>query len=179
MISLRSYVLLSPKHHQELLDIRNQEEMIKYSQTHALIPFDSHLTWVKTLENNEDSLYLAVFKDNHVIGGVNANSLNSQHPMWGIFFTPTTLPNITSTVALYFLDKLFLDKHALEVQSMVHQSNDAALKFNERIGFTCKHYEADFCHMNLSKEAWEHQKMSKLFRPIITKMNTLIIEEKS
>jgi len=152
MISLHSYVLLSPKHHQELLDIRNQEEMIKYSQTQTIIPLDTHLTWVKTLENNEDSLYLAVLKDNLVIGGINANALRSQRPTWGIFFTPITPPNITSTVALFFLDKLFLDKHALEVQSMVHQSNKAALKFNERIGFTCKHYASDFCHMNLSKE---------------------------
>jgi RimJ/RimL family protein N-acetyltransferase len=179
MIFLRSYALLSAEQHQELLDIRNQEEMIQYSQTQTIIPLDAHLAWVKTLKNNEDSLYLAVLKNDRIIGGINANALRSKYPTWGIFFTPTTSPSITSTVALFFLDKLFLDKHTLKVQSIVHTSNDAALKFNERIGFTCKDFESDFCHMSLSKEQWENKKMSKLLRPIITTMNTIITEEKS
>ncbi len=178
MIFLVPYYNLDISEHKALLGIRNQPEIIYHTQTQKAIQLESHLTWVQSLKHNQDSLYLAVIENNHILGGINANALQLKEPTWGVFFSPNTSPLITSAVSFLFLDTLFLQKCTLSIHASIHHNNVSARKFSERLGFTLINRNSDFDAMSLSKDQWEKRKVSKLFKPIIDFTQNIIIQEK-
>lgn len=178
MLFLTPYFTLTLEEHLSLLMLRNHEVILRYTPTQQPICLTEHLGWVETLKTNKNSLYLAVKEDQLLKGAIHANALLSQHPTWGLFFSPTTSPSVTSAVALFFLDTLFNHYHANYIESLVHQENSAAKKFNERLGFSITDVQrSNFCLMSLNQEQWQIKKHSKLFQPILKIASQIIREE--
>jgi len=119
MLYLTPYFRLTHEEHRALLALRNQEAILRYTPTQKEIAFNDHLAWVETLKNNDDTLYLALKKDQIMQGAIHANAIKSHTPSWGLFFNPTTSPLVTSAVALFFLDTLFNQYRACHVKSFV------------------------------------------------------------
>lgn len=178
MTTLIPYSHLSVFQHQELLMIRNQPDIVRYTQNPKNITLNEHLAWVNELSAKPQQLYLAVRHQDTIIGGVHAHDIDTPSPTWGIFFAPTTAPLISSATAVYFLDLLFLTFQSHTIHAKIHPNNVSAQKFNERLGFMhdSSLNGSDFCLMKLSYMQWQSRKSSKLFAPILQMASTYTLK---
>ena len=152
----KNYQDLTHKEYKELLDIRNETEIRKASNTEDMITLDKHLSWLKSTDGN----YFALFIDGKIVGGVNYKLKDKTVTEWGIFFSKKIAPLISSLATYIFIEYLFTKSDIL--YSEVLNTNQKALKFNLYFGITILETTSDKYKLILKKDVWSKYKVSKL-----------------
>lgn len=164
-IELKDYTLLSEDEQVQLLTIRNSKAVRESSKNTAIIEVDNHLQWVDTLKYDNHKIYYAIIVDSILVGGINIVGINSSEtPLWGLFFTCTIQPLISSLVTYTFLDRMFNTLNVDILNSEVNVLNVNAYRFSLNFGLTVYDQLSDssgeYHMMQISKDAWNNNKDS-------------------
>ncbi|HIP13794.1 MAG TPA: hypothetical protein EYG73_13885 [Arcobacter sp.] len=164
-IELKNYTLLSEAEQLQLLAIRNSKGVRESSKDTAIIEVGNHLQWVEKLKSDDHKLYYAVIVDSILVGGINVVGINSSEtPLWGLFFTCTIQPLISSLVTYAFLDRMFNTHYIDILNSEVNILNINAYRFSLNFGLTVYNQLSDssgeYHMMCISKDDWNKNKDS-------------------
>jgi len=163
----KNYKDLTLKEHQELLNIRNEEEIREASNSKDIIILDNHLSWLKSI----DDYYFALCIDNKIVGGVNYKLKDNVVTEWGIFFTKKNAPLVSSLATYIFIEHLFTKSNIL--YSEVLKTNQKALRFNLYFGLTILETTSDKYKLVLKKDEWDEYKSIKL-KSLAKRVNSLV-----
>ena len=178
-IELKNYTLLSKSEQLQLLAIRNSSGVRKSSKNTDIIEVENHLQWVKKLKEDSQKIYYAVIVDAILVGGINViNVKSSETPLWGLFFTCTIQPLISSLVTYAFLDNMFNVHNINILNSEVNVLNVNAYRFSLNFGLTVYDKFSDdsgeYHMMNISKNTWNKNKdtsFPKMIRKRVSKID--------
>jgi len=177
-IELKNYTLLTETEQLKLLGIRNSKGVRKSSKDTAIIASDNHLQWVNCLKTDNQKIYYAVFVDSVLVGGINIVGLNSEEtPLWGLFFTCTVQPLISSLVTYAFLEKIFNTHNVDVLNSEVNILNVNAYRFSLNFGLTVYNKFSDasgeYYMMQISKDTWRNNKNSNFLKMMGKRINKI------
>jgi len=181
-LKLVNYTKLSSNEHIELLEIRNFSYVRKNMKNEALIKLEDHLSWIKTLNNDNTKTYFAVFSDNILVGGINITDIDMEQKTssWGLFVRANINPMVPSISTYLIIDKVFrtLDVNTLNLE--VNKLNINAYKFDKNFGFIDNgEYDDEdnsYYLMCMNKQDWETKKDSGLLKVIKLKIERSQIE---
>ncbi len=177
-IQLKNYTLLSEAEQLQLLTIRNSKGVRESSKDTAIIEVDSHLKWVDKLKSDDHKIYYAIIVDSILVGGINVVCINSSEtPLWGLFFTSTIQPLISSLVTYAFLDRMFNTLNIDILNSEVNVLNINAYRFSLNFGLTVYDQLSDssgeYHIMHISKDEWNKNKASGFPKMIGKRVNAI------
>lgn len=107
--------------------------------------------------------YLAVFVDGKIFGGINLVCKNNIYS-WGLFFKPQTSGFLISSCAFTFLNYVF--SQANELNALVKNNNESALKFDKNFGFLEYRKDKNFTFLKQNRQQWQEHKETKLMQKI-------------
>ncbi len=179
-IILKNYLLLSKKENIELLKIRNSNRIRESSLDEREILLLNHLSWLRSLENNEDKKYYALIYDSEIIGAINIFDINA-NMKWGVFFKEDASLLFKSFLPIYFLSYIFNKYQINTLEAQVKVKNLNALKYNKNLGFEEYSKNEEFISLSLNAESFIKRKNAKILKSIIKRMKTynFIIKEDS
>ena len=170
MWQFKAYSLLSNEEHQELLAIRNEQQIREFSHNSQEILFKEHLKWVGSL--GLSSHYFALFVEGKVVGGVNYRKKGAEVLEWGIFFTKKLQPLVATMATFIFIEHMFKEHTVLH--SEVLEENTQALRFNEYFGIrTVAQRNGSFC-LQLTRKEW--QKHRDVLRAVSRRVAHVVYE---
>lgn len=166
LLKFKNYKDLSLEEHKKLLQIRNEKEVLKVSRNQNKIELNDHLKWIEKLPGNKK--YFAVFVNEEIVGGVNYIGKNNNILDWGIFFSSSLKPFISSVATFTFIEYMFQNYDIL--YSEVKKDNIQALKFNQFFGVEIYDENREFYKLKLTKTKWiDHKKHLKMITKILSK----------
>ena len=164
-IHFKNYTHLSRSENEELLTIRNSDNIRKNSKDDKVILIEEHLNWLESLKSTTDSLYYAIIVDGEMVGGVNAFRMDVKSAYWGVFFKDNLNPLISPVAVYLFIDKMFKRRGFRLLNSEVNINNAGAASFNTSLGFLHSSYFDEngirYAHFTLLKSDWEDGKSRK------------------
>lgn len=119
------------------------------------------------------SVYFAVICDDEIIGGINLVK-NGDEYSWGLFFKPSVSSFLISACVFRFLEFAF--KRAFNLNALVKNVNETALKFDYTFGFIFKRSDEIFSYLSQNKEQWQEHKKTKLMQKIAKTSESFKIE---
>lgn len=162
-LTLKDYVKLNQKELIEILHIRNENYIKENMINVQTIGIEEHLSWVKSLKNQNYMKYFAVFSENEIIGSLSF-VIREKKLNWGVFFKEKTNPFLSSASTFIFLEYLFLNQ--TQIYSCVKKRNMKALNFNKNFGFKIYAEDEDYYYLNLRDSFWQEHKKTRLLKPI-------------
>ena len=177
-IEFKNYTLLSEFEQLQLLTIRNSKGVRESSKDTNIIEVEKHLQWVEKLKSDNYKIYYAVIVDSILVGGINVVGINSSKiPLWGLFFTCTIQPLISSLVTYAFLDRMFNINNIDILNSEVNILNVNAYRFSLNFGLTVYDQLSDssgvYHMMCISKDDWNKNKNSTFLKMIGKRVSKL------
>lgn len=168
-IRLKNYTSLSQEQQEEILSIRNQEQIREFSFHSEQIEKQEHFSWIIALKKDRQRLFYAVFFENEIVGGVNISDIHSS-ATWGVFFRNDADLLVKTLTPLYFFEYVFGVLQRETIYSEILSKNKNAISFNKNFGFKEIATTNDIIKLELSYENFEKKKKSILLRPLVKKM---------
>jgi len=165
---LKEYSLLSDTQHSQLLEIRNMDYVRAQSLSHSIISIDEHLKWVKGLQHDSNRLFLALIKDEKILGGINLFNID-ERAKWGIFLAESNSLIVKSLLPIFFIDFIFKNYSINRLYADIRVENTNAISYNKNLGFQLLHQDSELVLMGLEKEKFLDAKSSKILSRIIKK----------
>lgn len=97
----------------QIWECRNLPEIRKYMVNQDIIPFDSHCKFVKSLQNNHNTLYYSVLSRGGFVGSLNLHFDDAESAERGIFLNPLYQGKGFSKQICKDFYKYFRDNHGL------------------------------------------------------------------
>ena len=176
-ILIKNYQLLTKHEHKSLLEIRNNDMIRENSLSQNIITMQEHITWLKSIQNDNTKSYFAIFHEEILVGGINIFNKND-NLKWGIFFNNESNLLVKSIVPIYFLEQLFVNLSTPILYSEVLNKNHNALSFNKSLGFKEIEINDDIILLSLNYDTFTKKKKGILLKGIIKKMKSFNFEIK-
>ncbi len=182
-----NYTNLSLEDHQQLLQIRNQEYVLRNMKNSDAIKIADHLSWVSTLGDDKSKLYYAIFSENTLVGGINITDMNHENSTssWGLFIQNNLNPMIPSLATYLIIDKIFNSLGINKLNLEVNKLNSNAYQFDKNFGFVDNGEYSDdrntYHLMSMDKDTWQlnkEQGLLKILKSKLTKINYTFQETK-
>lgn len=153
-IVFKNYTKLNEQQTQTVLNLRNSEYIRLNMKTTHTIELADHIKWLASLKNSSKQEHFAIFLDNNIVGACSWAEDENSKVSWGIYFTNSINPLISSLSAYLFINYLFELKNNNTIFSYIRKENTLAYGFNKNFGFTLYDEDINFYYLSLSKSQW-------------------------
>ncbi|MBR0285618.1 MAG: GNAT family N-acetyltransferase [Bacteroidales bacterium] len=144
-----NYTKCSPVQLEEILALRNREDIRRWMVTPEPIPLENHLAFVRGLNDNSDHLYYAVYKSGVLVGTYNLT--RGEDGVWerGIIAVPAVQgKGETARWERQIIASLPADVKALSAK--VKQDNQRSVRYHEKMGFQEQSRDAEYIYYLLT-----------------------------
>ncbi|OOF45500.1 UDP-4-amino-4,6-dideoxy-N-acetyl-beta-L-altrosamine N-acetyltransferase [Rodentibacter trehalosifermentans] len=123
---------------EEILAIRNHDEIRKYMFNTQLISLEQHKEWFQRyLQDNSKITLLGVDEQANIIGVLNINFLTSDRKIvdWGFYVKPNSPKGSGTKLLILGLEKIFNEYQSRKVFGQSIGFNDKSIQIHKKLGF--------------------------------------------
>ena len=136
---------------EEILVIRNHDEIRKYMFNTQLISLEQHKAWFQRyLQDNSKITLLGVDEQANIIGVLNINFLTSDRKIvdWGFYVKPNSPKGSGRKLLTLGLEKIFNEYQSRKVFGQSIGFNEKSIQIHKKLGFKQEgilreHYQRD------------------------------------
>jgi UDP-4-amino-4,6-dideoxy-N-acetyl-beta-L-altrosamine N-acetyltransferase len=156
---LKNFIFLNNKEQNNILEIRNSDEVRINMKVKDIISLNNHLSWIKNLQNDKNNIYYAIILNNIIIGAIYINNIQfDEKTSWGIYLQNKTNPLISAITTYLFLDKIFNEIDVKILKLEVAKDNISAYKFDLSFGFEEYDTINNYIQMSINNIKWNNHK---------------------
>jgi len=142
-----NYTELDVPNHGEVWKVRNLKDIRDCMVNTNAFSFEQHLSFVKSLTQNSEKIYWAIFDGTHYVGTINLHPINwaNKEAEWGIYISPYFQgKGISELLGNAFINEMRSRNLLESLVASVKISNPRSLRFHQKIGFAIQDEEADY-----------------------------------
>ena len=151
----KAYTIISERDSYLLWVARNHEDIRKYMTNQQPFSFEQHLKFISNLNERDNALFYAVFKDEEVIGSICLNPYNkdTQEGELGKYLFPQFGgKGLGFLFAKEFIDYVFAHGILKNCVARTYVDNLRNQHVNNKLGFIETNRDVEYVYMKLSYE---------------------------
>ncbi|MEG0283294.1 MAG: UDP-4-amino-4,6-dideoxy-N-acetyl-beta-L-altrosamine N-acetyltransferase [Erysipelotrichales bacterium] len=189
MLTLRNILDVDFATQMLVRDWRNSENIRKYMTSERIISEETHKKWIKSLENNNKTMFFIVFYEEKPIGIVTIYNIDYDNLKceWGFYIFDTSLRGlgIGKRLEVSTLNFIFNEIGIKKLSCSVLETNPSVISMHKKMGFEQEGLfkeevqrddkRVDVIHLGMTSKTWEKIKNDRMqdidLANIITKEN--------